>query len=143
MAGTEQESLMRKSIKILLLFLLVVLFACGLSIWAEYSPAVFDYKLIHNRDTNDNVLFAFATALRVNHPAAYDMIDPGLKPQLDDWMDTHQTQRCKDIPYFFMSESGTKTGHKVILECFGYDGRIEFVVDNIIIKDMKVIRWGE
>ena len=78
---------MKKNTKFILLFLFVVVFACGLSIWAEYSPAVFDYRLIYNRDTNRNVLFAFATALRINHAAAYDMIDLSLKPQLDEMLD--------------------------------------------------------
>lgn len=134
---------MKKSIKILLLFLCVVVFACGLTIWLEYSPAVFDYRLIYYRDTENDFLFAFATALRINHPAAYDMINPSLKPRLDEWMDTHQIQRCKNIPHVTLVESGTKTGRKVEISCFGYNGRIDFVVDNVVIKDLKVIDWGE
>ena len=139
---------MKKSTKILLLLVCVVVLACGLSIWAEYSPAVFDYRLIHNRDIDNddpegNLLFAFATALRINHPAAYEMIDPSAKPRLDEWMDTHQIQRCKNIPHFSLIESGTKTGRKVEIVCFGHDGHIDFVVDNIVIRDMVVVRWGE
>lgn len=114
----------RKSTKILLLLVCVVVFACGLSIWAEYSPAVFDYRVIHNRDIDNgdpegNLLFAFATVLRINHPAAYDMIDPSAKPRLDEWMNTHQSQRCKNIPHVALIESGTKTGRKVEISCFG------------------------
>ncbi len=86
---------------------------------------------------------AFATALRINHPAAYDMIDPTLKPRLDEWMNTHQSKKCKHIPYFFMGGTGTKQGSRTDLSCFGYNGRIDFDVDNIVIKDMKVIDWGE
>jgi hypothetical protein len=139
---------MKKSIKILLLLLFVVVFACGLTIWAEYSPAVFDYRLIHNRDIDNgnpegNLLFAFATALRINHPAAYDMIDPSAKPHLDEWMNTNQIQRCKNIPHFTSIESGTKTGRKVEIACFGRDELIVFVVDNIVLRDMQVVRWGE
>jgi hypothetical protein len=138
---------MKNSVKILLLLLFVVVFACGLSIWAEYSPAVYDYRLIHNRDIHNGdpegaLLFAFATALRINHPAAYDMIDLSAKPRLDEWMNTHQIQRCKNIPHVTLIWSGTKTGSKVEIVCFGHNGRIDFVVDNIVIRDMKVIDWG-
>ncbi len=42
---------MKKSIKILLLLLCVVVFTYSLSIWAEFSPAVFDYRQIYDRDT--------------------------------------------------------------------------------------------
>lgn len=110
-----KEPLIKKSTKILLLLVCVVVLACGLSIWAEYSPTVFDYRLIHNRDMDNgdpygNLLFAFATALRINHPAAYDMIDPSAKPHLDEWMNTHQIQKCKNIPHVTLIESGTKNG---------------------------------
>ena len=139
---------MTKSTKILLLLLFGVVFACGLSIWAEYSPAVYDYRLIHNRDIDNgdprgDLLFAFATALRINHPEAYDMIDPRAKPQLDEWMNTHEIQRCKNIPYNTEIEAGTETGSKVTLSCFGYDGRMRFVVDNIVTINGKVLVWGE
>ena len=139
---------MKKSAKILLLLLCVVVLVFGLSIWAEYSPAVFDYRVIHDRDIDNgdpegNLLFAFATALRINHPAAYDMIDPSAKPRLDEWMNAHQIQRCENIPLVTLIESGTKTGRKVTLGCYGYDGWIDFVVDNIVLRDMQVVRWGE
>lgn len=137
-----------KFLWLLLLLLCVVVFAFGLSIWAAFSPAVSDYELIHNRDIDNgdpqgNLLFAFATALRINHPEAYDMIDPSAKPRLDEWMNTHEIQRCKNIPYNEEIESGTETGSKVTLSCYGYDGPMSFVVDNIVIIDMKVIDWGE
>ena len=134
---------MKMDIKIMLLFLLFVVLACGISFWAETSPAVFDYRVIHNRETRYDLLAAFATALRINHPAAYDIIDPSLKPRLDEWMNTHQSKKCKNIPYFFMSGTGTKQGSSVDLGCFGYDGPIHFEVDDIVIKDMQVIDWGE
>ena len=134
---------MKRSTRILLLLLFVVVIACGLSFWVGYSPAVWDFRVIHSRDTDHDVLFAFATALQINHPAAYDMIDPSAKPQLDEWMNTHQIQRCKNIPHFSLIESGTKTGRKVEIVCFGHDGYMDFVVDNIVIRDMKVVRWGE
>lgn len=134
---------MKKSIKILLLLLCVVVFAYGLSIWATFSPAIFDYRLIHNRDTDDDVLFAFATALRINDPAAYDMIDPSLKPRLDEWMNTHQIQRCKSIPHVTLIWPATKYGKKVEIVCYGRDEIIDFVVDNIVVSGREVVLWGE
>lgn len=134
---------MKKSTKILLLLLFGVAIACGLNIWADTSPAVFDYRVIRDRETRDDLLAAFATALRINHPAAYDMIDPALKPRLDEWMRTHQSRKCKNIPYIFMNGTGTNQGSKVVLGCFGYNEVINFEVDNIVIDDMKVVDWGE
>lgn len=134
---------MKKITKILLLLLCVVVFAWGLSIWAAYSPAVFDYRLIHHRDTDDDLLFAFATALRINHPAAYDMIDPTLKPRLDEWMNTHQSQECKHVPHVNLIWPATKLGRKVEIVCYGRNGLIDFVVDNIVVSDKEVVLWGE
>jgi hypothetical protein len=121
----------------------VVIFVCGLSIWVHNSPVVYEYRSIYDRDTEHDLVAAFATALRINHPAAYDMIDPTLKPRLDEWMNTHQSLKCKNIPYFFMNGFGTNQGSKSILSCFGYNKQIRFEVDNIVVKDMKVIDWGE
>ena len=135
---------MKKGIRVVLLLLLVVIFVCGFNIWSQYSPVAFDYRQIYDRDTEQDLAEAFATALRINHPAAYDMIDPSAKPRLDEWMNTHQIQRCKNIPHVTLIESGTKTGRKVEISCFGYSGRIDFVVDNIVLNnDGEVVRWGE
>ena|SRR5687767_12549527 len=133
---------MKKATKILLLLFLIVVFACGLSFWTEYSPVGYDYKVIHNRDIEHELLFAFATALRINHPAAYDMINPSLKPRLDKWMNTHQSKKCKEIPHYFNIVPGTRRGSKVVSNCLGNNEWIEFSVDNIVTKDMKVIDWG-
>jgi hypothetical protein len=135
---------MKNSVKILVLFLLVVVFACGINTWIEYSPVVHDYRYIHNRDTEDELVLAFATALRINHPAAYDMIDPSLKPRLDAWMNTHQSKKCAHIPEVFTAAIATKQGTRTVLLCLGPNNEwIDFDVDNIVIKDMKVIDWGK
>lgn len=134
---------MKKGIKVVLLLLLVVIFVCGFSIWSQTSPIAFDYQYIYDRDTEHDLAAAFATALRINHPAAYDMIDPTLKPRLDEWMNTHQSMRCKDKPEAFMVGVGTNQGSKAVLTCLGYNGPLFFRVDNIVIQDMKVIDWNE
>lgn len=134
---------MKNRIKIILLLLLVAVLACGFAIWAANSPVVYDYEYIYDRDTEDDLVFAFATALRINHPAAYEMIDATLKPRLDEWINTHQSMKCEYKPYFFMSGTGTKQGSRTSFSCSGYDERIHFEVDNIVIEDMKVVDWGE
>ena len=134
---------MKNSVKILSLLLLVGVFACVVGIWAAYSPVAYDYRTMYNPVDEYQLVFAFATALRINHSAAYDMIDPGLKPRLDEWMNTHQSKKCASEPYYFNIEPGTKQGSKSVLDCAGYDGGIRFEVDNIVIRDMRVIDWGE
>ena len=129
--------------KLLLLILCVVLLACGFSIWLQESPVALDYQEIYDRDTEQDLAEAFATALRINHAAAYDMIDPALKPRLDEWMNTHQSMRCKDRPESFMVGVGTERGWGATLVCLGYTGPRHFEVDDIVIKDMRVVDWGE
>jgi len=129
--------------KLLLLVLGIVAFACGLSIWAGYSPVVYDYEYIYDRDTEQDLASAFATALRINHPQAYDMIDPALKPRLDEWMNTHQRMKCKDKPEAFMVGRSTNPGWEAGLVCLGYTGPRHFQIDSIIINDMRVVDWGE
>ena len=134
---------MKKLIWVVLLLLLAVVFVCGFGMWSGFSPTAFDYRYIHNRDTEHDLAAAFATALRINHPEAYDMIDPTLRPRLDEWMNTHQSTKCKDKPDAFMVGLSTTYGRKAVLTCLGYNGLLLFRVDNIVIKDMKVVDWGE
>jgi hypothetical protein len=129
--------------KLLALVLCLVVFACGFGIWSQTSSVAFDYQYIYERDTEHDLAGAFATALRINHPAAYDMIDPTLTPRLDEWMNMHQSMRCKDKPEAFMVGVGTKQGSKAVLTCLGYNGPLFFRVDNIVIKDMRVVDWDE
>ena len=134
---------MKKVIWVVLLFLLVVIFVCGFGMWSGFSRTAFDYRQIYGRDTEQDLAEAFATALRINHPEAYDMIDPTLRSRLDEWMNTHQSIRCKDKPEAFVVGIGTEQGRKAVLSCLGYNGPLLFTVDNIVIKDMKVVNWGE
>ena len=134
---------MKKGIKVVLLFLLVVIFVCGFGMWAGFSPVAYDYRYIYDRDTEQDLAAAFATALRINHPAAYEMIDPTLKPRLDEWINTHQSTRCKHRPDAFWVGIGTMQGSEAVLTCLGYNGPRHFRVDNIVIKDMRVVDWGE
>ena len=134
---------MKKVVTIVLLLLFVAIFVCSFSIWLQSSPVAFDYRQMHYRDTEQDLAGAFATALRINHPEAYDMIDPTLKPRLDEWMNTHQSMKCKRKPDAFFVGTGTNQGSWAALTCIGYNGGIHFEVDNVVIQDMKVIDWGE
>ncbi len=134
---------MKKKITILLILFLVVVFGCGLHLWIQTSPWLEDYKFINRRDTEINLVLAFVTALRINDPAAYDMIDPSLKPRLDAWMTTHPSQRCiREADWFFISD-GTQLGEKITFGCATKDIYLLYDIDNIVVKDMKVIDWGE
>jgi hypothetical protein len=131
-------------VRILIILVFISVFACGLMVWAQTSPLVDDYRWIHNRDTEFAVVDAFATALRINHPAAYDMIDPSLKPRLDEWMEEHQSRKCIYQADYFSGWPGTIEGHKTTFGCVGENGRpFTFNVDNIIVKNMKVVDWGD
>lgn len=140
---------MKNSVQITITAFLVVLFTCALMIWADTSQAVADYKWIHSRDTEGELVAAFVTALRINHPAAYEMIDPSLKPRWDEWMNTHPARKCASEPYIFLSgkitrANGEDLGWEVVFGCAGERyGDVSFKVDRIFIKDMKIIDWGE
>jgi hypothetical protein len=140
---------MKNNVKITIIASLVTLFACALMIWVDTSQAVADYKWIHSRDTEDELVSAFVTALRINHPEAYEMIDPSLKPRLDEWMNTHRARKCARKPYVFLSgnathANGEKLGWEVVFGCAGENyADVSFKVDRIFIKDMKVIDWGD
>jgi hypothetical protein len=134
---------MKNTTKIFLILSIVAVFACGLALWARNSPIVGDYYTIHDRDTEIDLAFAFATALRVNHPAAYDMTNPSLKPRIDEWMNTHQSHKCMHPADVFLISTGTNRGNMTVFGCYGYNGWISFEVDDIVIKDMKVIDWGD
>jgi hypothetical protein len=134
---------MKSTSKTLLVLLFVAIFACGLALWAESSPIVDDYIWIYDRDRELDLVRAFATALRINHPAAYDMINPSLKPRLDAWMNVHQSEECSYQADVFLVGSGTKEGHKVFFDCYSQNKWLSFEVDNIVIKDMRVVDWGE
>ncbi len=134
---------MKKLITILFLLFLVVALACGLHLWIQTSPWVDDYQTLNSRDTAVSLVMAFATALRINDPAAYDMIDPSLKPRLDIWMNTHQSQKCLSEADWFLVSDGTQLGKKISFGCYIKDNHLTYEVDNIVVKDMKVIDWGE
>lgn len=128
----------------IILLLAVFTFACGLIVWAINSPIVDDYFWIYSRDTEYDLALAFTIALRTNHPAAYDMVDPSLKPRLDEWMNVHQSKKCIRKASTVLGGSGTKEGYMVIFDCYGENNKwVSISVDNIVIKDMKVIDWGE
>ena len=133
---------MKKRKSIFLIISGVLVFSCLLLIWALTSPIADDYYWVYRRDAESHLAFAFSTALRINHPAAYDMVNPGLKPRLDEWMNVHQPKRCiRKAGTSFIA--GRKEGYATVLNCMGENGWLRFEVDNIIIEDMKVIDWGE
>lgn len=128
-----------------LLFILGVIFACLFYTWTTFSPTAAVYRLIHNRDTEVQLAYAFTAALFTNHPDAYDMIDSALKPRLDEWMSIHQIEKCTFLPDLFLvgSETETTSSYNVSLTCYGVNGWVDLEVESIIIEGMKVIDWGK
>jgi hypothetical protein len=98
---------------------------------------------ISGLDPEIELTFAFSVALQNNDPEAYNLIGPSLKPRLDKWMSTHPSNECNHPYDVFLIGTGTNQGKKTIFGCPGYDTWISFEVDDIVIKDMKVIDWGE
>lgn len=135
---------MKKKIRILSLLATVILFTCLLFVWLNYSPTMVVYRLIHDRSTEIKLAYAFTVALSTNHPDAYDMVDPNLKSQLDQWMSTHQKKKCVNLPELFLAGSETTGLYNVYFECndAGSGDRISLEIVKLIIRDMKVIGWG-
>jgi hypothetical protein len=135
---------MRNSIRILLLLISVGIIGGIAYMWASYSPVVAEYRwLTHARDSETGLAGSFATALSLNHPAAYDWIDPSLKHRLDEWMNTHQSKECTHEPDWFLIGPDPKGPYDVRFGCYGTNGWITFEVDRIVIKNMIVVDWGE
>ena len=128
----------------LFLVLGAIILTGGLIIWAYNSPFVDDYIVIHKHNESElELAFAFTTALRKNDPAVYDFTDPSLKARVDDWMNGHQKKRCTQIGDTALLFGTDTEGYNVIIDCYIKNSRLVFTVDNIVIRDMKVINWGE
>lgn len=135
---------MRRSKIFLLIFLLVVIFAISLYIWVNYSPATSDYRWnTYVPETESDLASNFAYGLSINQPVIYNWVNPDLIPRLDEWMNTHQIRKCTHEYDWFFSGLDENDNYDVSFGCFGENGRIRMEVDNIVIKDMKVVDWGE
>ncbi len=134
---------MKKNTRILLLVILAVVFALGAKLWADKSTIGGDEYSSPPIDPAIELAFDFAHALQRNDLRAYDMIDPNLKPRLDEWMNSHKSRECvRDVDYSLIS-AGTNSGKMIIFGCFTETFYLDFEVDDIVIKDLKVIDWGE
>lgn len=133
---------MKKNMRILLLLLIVAMLACGLKFWTNNLPKVGDDSP-SGLDPEIELAFTFSIALQYNDPKAYNIIEPSLKPRLDNWMSTHQSKECNHPYDVSLIGTGTNQGRKATLGCYGSNGWISFEIDDIVIKDMKVVDWGE
>ena len=134
---------MKKNTKILLLVLFVIVFAIGLRIWADNSPIGGDGQSSPPPDPKVQLAYGFAFSLFTNDPDAYDMIDPNLRARLDEWMNSHQSQKCVGEITYSVISAGTNLGDKITFGCSNGRSHLDFEVDDIVIQDMKVIDWGE
>jgi len=126
----------------MLLGILLILF-CGVYLWAGTSPLVYDYRNLYRREQEGDLLLAFTTALRRNHPAAYDMTDPSQHNRLDEWMNTHKPQTCSRIPYVEIVGRGSQTGYKMLTGCRIRGVWYTSTIDNVVIENMQIMDWGE
>jgi hypothetical protein len=135
---------MKNSTKFLLLVFFVIVLVYGLRFWADNSPIGSDENPYAAHNPEIALAFDFAFALQMNDPRAYDMITPNLKSRLDTWMTSHKSQECVDgeLISSFIWE-GTNLGKKITFSCFTDTSSLDFEVDNLVIKDLKVIDWGE
>jgi hypothetical protein len=59
-------------------------------------------------------------------------------------MRVHQGKKCVRKADTVLTGSGTKEGYMIVFDCYGKNNKwLYFMVDNIIIRDMKVINWGD
>lgn len=133
---------MKNRTKIILLLLLIVVFTWGLKFWTNNSPKV-GGDSSSGLDPEIELAFDFAFSLQMNHPDAYDMIAPNLKPRLDQWMISHKSQACIGEMISSLIWDGTNLGKKITLDCFTQTSYLSFEVDDIVIRDLKVTDWGE
>jgi hypothetical protein len=92
------------------------------------------------RDTPTEVGDAFTTALRLNHPAAYELTDPKLRPRVDEWMISHEVQECKRWSDWFGIEAFEEytSSFSCVREGGGY---YIFTVVHIKVEDERVVDW--
>lgn len=127
-----------------LLLLLLSVAACILYIWASYSPKTEMFRWQgYVPETESDLASAFAYALSINQPVTYNWIDPNLKPRLDEWMNTHQNRKCADEYDWFFDRLDENGNYDISFGCYGEHEHISMDIDDIVIKDMKVIDWGE
>lgn len=91
--------------------------------------------------------YDFATALRLNDQAAYEMADPALHSQIDEWIITHETQSCsRDNPVGFPGGGDIETGYDIYFDCVILGGIYLFRVEDIIVdaheNGFLIIDWG-
>ncbi|MCL4871429.1 MAG: hypothetical protein KJ063_20915 [Anaerolineae bacterium] len=106
-------------------------------------------QLLKKMDTNFEIAYAFTTALRINHSAAYDLTAPELWPKVDEWMGKHHHRSCM-TPYIYggTSGNGAKSNQQSIkVSCTltpnnGY-GTYILEVNDIILINQLVVDWGE
>lgn len=135
---------MIKTRKFMVIFIGILILTLSIFFWAINSPAVNDLYFLYDRNTEADLAVAFTVALRMNHPAAYEMIDADLSPRLDEWMKTHQAQKCIEQAHNILSGAGSSQGFVVFFDCETENYRwYRIKVDNILVEDMKVVDWGD
>jgi hypothetical protein len=58
-------------------------------------------------------------------------------------MNSHKSQECIGDDIYSFIRDGTNLGKKITFGCSTETSHLDFEVDDIVIKDLKVIDWGE
>ncbi len=70
------------------------------------------------------------------------MIDPNLIPRLDEWMNSHESKNCIIAADYGFVSDGSNIGKMIRFGCSIETSYLSFEVDDIVIRDLKVIDWG-
>jgi hypothetical protein len=84
------------------------------------------------------------TALRLNHPAAYEIAHPDLTTRLDEWMSTHLVRDCARQSNGIVGGGNLENGFGLIYRRMTQDGKhYRFEVGDIWLSDPKtVVDWS-
>lgn len=107
-------------------------------------------KVLTRRSSSTEVATAFVMGLRLNDPSVYEIVDPQLWPEIDEWMQNHQVQTC------LISETGGNMGiggyttkFSVTFSCYVSRGELyRLRIEGILVEEYEprkrhVIGWGE
>ena len=77
---------MNKNKRLLPILMGIILSCSVLCLFMFNWHIIRDIYWINRRNTEEDLAYAFGTALRLNHPEAYEMVDPVLKTRVDQWL---------------------------------------------------------
>lgn len=87
-----RKALVGSAILLLLLCLLPFYFAMN---YAKEEDARINAGYLERRSRSEYVAKSFFTAMRLNHDSVFGIIDPSLRPRVENWLQTHDPIDCR------------------------------------------------